>query len=309
MDSSLTGSSVHGILQARILVDVASKILWICFKTANSNNSLIIAVPAGNQTQVLPQCDSLSEPADSASSEESAPYCSGEGPTGQKTLSIVPHCPISPSSPLSHFSLRRQQTAPPGGRGRSLRRESGDPWAGLLGHHLWWRLGPGRCPRGVQAAGLWRSPKRHEVCSLRGGIRAHLAGRPELHRKGVPRVEVPFPGLGAAWLQTQGGRGGRLLRSVLHAVHRLGDGVGPWRTGVWALIKVKPLSRVRLFATPWTVVYLASPSMGFSRPEYWSGLPLPSLGDLPKPGIEPKSPALRADSILSEPPGALMERC
>ena len=141
------------------------------------------------------------------------------GPTGQQSFLMPPV-----NAPLSHFSTLRQQTAPPGGRGRSLRRESGDPWPGLLGHHLWWRLGPGRCPRGVQAAGLWRSPQCHEVCLLRGGIRAHLAGRPELHRKWVPRVEVPFPGLGSAHLQTQGGRGGHLLRSVLHTVHRLGEG-------------------------------------------------------------------------------------
>ena len=44
-------------------------------------------------------------------------------------------------------------------------------------------------------------------------------------------------------------------------------------------------------------------SMGFSRQEYWSGLPLPSPGDLPNPGIEPGSPTLRADALTSEPPG------
>ena len=49
---------------------------------------------------------------------------------------------------------------------------------------------------------------------------------------------------------------------------------------------VKSLSRVQLFATPWTVAYQASPSMGFSRQEYWSGLPFPSPGDLPNLGIE-----------------------
>ena len=54
---------------------------------------------------------------------------------------------------------------------------------------------------------------------------------------------------------------------------------------------------------PWTVAHQAPLSMGFSRQEYWSGLPFPSLGDLPKPGIEPESPALQADSLLSEPPG------
>ena len=53
--------------------------------------------------------------------------------------------------------------------------------------------------------------------------------------------------------------------------------------------KVKSLSRVPLFATPRTVAHQASPSMGFSRQEYWSGLPFPSPGDLPDPGIEPGS--------------------
>ena len=67
--------------------------------------------------------------------------------------------------------------------------------------------------------------------------------------------------------------------------------------------KVKSLSHVRLFATPWTVAYQASQSMGFSRQEYWSGLPFPSPGDLPNPGIEPRSPALQADALPSEPPG------
>ena len=67
--------------------------------------------------------------------------------------------------------------------------------------------------------------------------------------------------------------------------------------------KVKSLSRVRLFATPWTVAHQAPPSMGFSRREYWSGVPFPSLGDLPDPGIEPRSPALQAEALTSEPPG------
>ena len=64
---------------------------------------------------------------------------------------------------------------------------------------------------------------------------------------------------------------------------------------------VKSLSRVRLFATPWTVAYQALPSMGFSRQEGWSGLPFPSPGDLPNPGIEPGSPALQADALSSKP--------
>ena len=57
-------------------------------------------------------------------------------------------------------------------------------------------------------------------------------------------------------------------------------------------VKVKSFSRVPLFATPWTVACQAPPSMGFSRQEYWSGVPLPSLGDLPDPGIEPMFPTL-----------------
>ena len=56
-------------------------------------------------------------------------------------------------------------------------------------------------------------------------------------------------------------------------------------------------------ATPWTVVSQAPPSMGFSRQEYWSGLPFPSPGDLPNLEIEPRSPALQADALTSEPPG------
>ena len=89
---------------------------------------------------------------------------------------------------------------------------------------------------------------------------------------------------------------------------------------------VKLLSRVRLFVTPWTVAYQLPPSLGFSRQEYWSGLPFPSPGDLPIPGIEPRllhcrqtlyplrhqgsprPPALQADALPSEPPGKPQHR-
>ena len=54
--------------------------------------------------------------------------------------------------------------------------------------------------------------------------------------------------------------------------------------------------------TPWTVARQAPLSMEFSRQEYWSGLPFPSPGDLPYPGIEPRSPTLQADSLPSELP-------
>ena len=67
-------------------------------------------------------------------------------------------------------------------------------------------------------------------------------------------------------------------------------------------VKVKVKS-CPLFETPWTVAHQSPPSMGFSRQEYWSGLPFPSPGDLPDPRIEPRSPELQADALTSEPPG------
>ena len=68
-------------------------------------------------------------------------------------------------------------------------------------------------------------------------------------------------------------------------------------------VKVKTLSRVRLFATPRTVAHQAPPSVGFSRQEYWSGIPFPSPEDLPNPGIELGSPTSQTDNLSSEPPG------
>ena len=65
---------------------------------------------------------------------------------------------------------------------------------------------------------------------------------------------------------------------------------------------VSCFSHVQFFGTAWTVALQAPLLMEFSRQEYWSGLPFPP-GDLPDPGIEHVSPALKADSLLSEPPG------
>ena len=67
--------------------------------------------------------------------------------------------------------------------------------------------------------------------------------------------------------------------------------------------EVNSLSRVWLFATPWTVAHQAPLSMEFSRQEHWSGLPFPSPGNLPNPGIECRSPTWQADALSSEPPG------
>ena len=63
---------------------------------------------------------------------------------------------------------------------------------------------------------------------------------------------------------------------------------------------MKSLSRVGL-CNPWTVAHQAPPSMGLSRQEYWSRLPFPSAGDLPDPGIEPRSPALQAGALTGKP--------
>ena len=74
---------------------------------------------------------------------------------------------------------------------------------------------------------------------------------------------------------------------------------------VWACA----LSCVQLCVTSWTVTHQAPLSIGFPRQEYWSGLPLPSRGDLPDPGIKPISlalPALAGDSVPAEPPGKLV---
>ena len=90
-------------------------------------------------------------------------------------------------------------------------------------------------------------------------------------------------------------------RQILCCLSHQGSPIWPaWK---WKKVKVKLLSRLQLFETPWTVAHQVPLSMGFSRQEYWSGLPFPSPGDLPNPRVEPGSPALQADSLLSEPPG------
>ena len=69
---------------------------------------------------------------------------------------------------------------------------------------------------------------------------------------------------------------------------------------------VRACCHVWLFATPWTVACQALLCMGFSRQEYWSGLPCPPPGDVPNPEIIPMSPSLQADSLPSDPPGKPM---
>ena len=73
-------------------------------------------------------------------------------------------------------------------------------------------------------------------------------------------------------------------------------------------LRVKLLIHVRLFATPWTVAHQDPPTMGFPRQEYWSGLPFPSPGDLPDPGVESLSPSLAGGFFTTEPLGKPTKR-
>ena len=82
-------------------------------------------------------------------------------------------------------------------------------------------------------------------------------------------------------------------RAVVHGVTKSQTGLSDW---------------TELFMTLWSVAHQTPLSMGFFRQEYWSGLPFPSPGNLPNPGIEPVSPvspALKVDSLLAEPLGKL----
>ena len=80
-----------------------------------------------------------------------------------------------------------------------------------------------------------------------------------------------------------------------------------WNKCIWRKFRKYKWKWSRLVVSTlcdlWTVAHQAPPSMGFSRQEYWSGLPFPSLGDLPDPGIESRSPTLQVDALTSAPPG------
>ena len=76
-----------------------------------------------------------------------------------------------------------------------------------------------------------------------------------------------------------------------------------------SLVLISHVKSCPTLVTPWTIAYQAPLSMGFSREEYWNGLPFPSPGDLPNWGIEPRSPALPADSLPTEPPGKPLLYC
>ena len=116
-----------------------------------------------------------------------------------------------------------------------------------------------------------------------------------------PPGDLPDPGIKPAFLMSPA-MAGRSLPPVppgkpvdentIHPYAQLTLEKDPYVTIPKVKVKVKSLSCVRLFVTPWTVAHQAPLSMGFSRQEYWSGLPFPSPGHLPDPGIEPMFPAL-----------------
>ena len=76
-----------------------------------------------------------------------------------------------------------------------------------------------------------------------------------------------------------------------------------FQKGAERKVKVLVTQLCLLSVTPWTITHQTPLSMGFSRQEYWSGLPFPLPGGIPDPGMKPGSPALQADSLPSEPPG------
>ena len=92
------------------------------------------------------------------------------------------------------------------------------------------------------------------------------------------------------------------LETLLHSCHEIllfsfkEEHISDPQNSLGAFV-LSHFSRVRLFATPWTVARQAPLSMGFSRQEYWNGLPFPSAGHLPHPGIKHRSPALQAGSL------------
>ena len=109
------------------------------------------------------------------------------------------------------------------------------------------------------------------------------------------------------WIEASGGLQSMGLPTVGHNGSDLGQhSNSTLHTGLGNQVWKKELvaQYVQLFVIPWTVAHQDSLSMGFPRQEYWSGLPFPSLGDLPDSGIKPRSPSLKTDSLLSEPPGS-----
>ena len=108
----------------------------------------------------------------------------------------------------------------------------------------------------------------------------------KMQKLGLKSISLDFKSEGAPWLT---------LKLCQERFNRDNDGGGLVAKSCPTLV------------TPWTIAWQTLLSMGFSRQEYWRGLSFPSPGDLPDPGIEPRSSALQVDSLLSEPPGKLVK--
>ena len=134
--------------------------------------------------------------------------------------------------------------------------------------------------------------KRSHACTSTLSATSPAAGQ----RQPLPPPETPGP----SWASLGQSLLGSLLLSLgswctrcfVCPLHEFVSPVLCKFSQLWVSEWVKSLSHVWLFATAWTIAYQAPQSMEFSRQEYWSGLPFPSPGGLPNPGIESRSPAL-----------------
>ena len=154
--------------------------------------------------------------------------------------------------------------------------------------------------------------RRIKTYTLKGFEAGHIVYA-EITQLPVRALLLSHVGVDVAWVR--GADENHLFPNLLSEVTLVAWSQPWWEylyLGNWKMLYIyinamclcaSSLSRVRLFATPWTVAHQTPLSMGFSKQEYWNGLPCPPPGDLPNPGIEPRSPALQADSLLSEPPG------
>ena len=200
----------------------------------------------------------------------------------------------------------------------SLRGGNGNP----LQSSSWeipWTEEPGGLVTGVTKE--WDTTEQRSTCVYPVHRTTH--SRPARQRPSSKRFGLQRPVCGqlpplSSWaslcistLTGQGACQGHKSRRIRIALTwRRGSSEVRWAAGLYQACSTRfchsqapSLSWVQLLATPWTAAHQAPLSMGFPRQEYRSGLPFPSPGDLSEPGMEPRSLALQADSLPSEPPG------
>ena len=151
---------------------------------------------------------------------------------------------------------------------------------------------------------LWKKKKKSlTLCFPKGGcIFSPLCSLPIFEKPTFPyQIKCPVPNTGhnithsfpTGWNSSLS----KLLPAALQSLNQGTTLPSRKHTGFFFFFL---LSHVRLSVTPWAIAYQAPPSMEFSRQEYWSGVPFPSPGDLPDPGIEAGCPASQADALPSE---------